>query len=217
MYNAVIFDLDGTLLNTLEDLANAGNYALEQIGEQTHAVENFKKFIGSGKIRLVERMLSPEKNTPEILETCINNFDFYYGAHNTDTTRPYDGAIELLKKLRENGIKTGVVTNKPDGFSQALVKKYFGDLIDIVQGVGGSFKPKPDTSGMLYVMDKLGTTPENCLYVGDSDIDMITASNVKGLNSCGVLWGFMEEKDIKQENPTFMVSDMQGLEKIIFE
>ena len=213
MYKCVIFDLDGTLLNTLEDLANAGNYALRQLGLFPHEIEKYKYFVGNGIPMLIERIL-PEGSDRELRDRAHIFFTEYYSYHSTDKTKPYDGVCDLLLKLRSDGIKTGVATNKDHIFSDRLVHNFFGDTIQMVCGRKDGIPKKPDPFSVNYIVDKLGAKKSETLYVGDSNVDMNTAYNA-GLDSCGVLWGFRTEKELCESGANFIAKSPDELYQII--
>lgn len=194
-YQAVIFDLDGTLLDTLGDLAAAGNYALEQGGFPTHPKRDFRYFVGDGRRNMVLRMLPPEAAQDEAtVKRTEAFFDEFYHAHMLDTTAPFPGVVPLLAALRQAGLKLGVVSNKPDEFVQGIVAQYFLGMFDVVCGQQGGVL-KPDPAGVNRILKQLGLRPQQALYVGDSGVDMQTAKNA-GCPSCGVTWGFREKTEL---------------------
>lgn len=213
MYTCVIFDLDGTLLNTLDDLAEAGNHALRILGLPTHGTESYKSFIGNGIPNLIKRML-PENSVETLQSETLRLFSEYYAAHHSDRTRPYDGIPELLDRLHERGIKTAVVSNKAHGFSVELIRGFFGETVGPVYGSGNGMPRKPDPTAVLRVMEELGVKQDETLYVGDSDVDMRTAQNAS-VASCGVLWGFRSERVLTESGAHFLARDVDELERII--
>lgn len=217
MFKAAVFDLDGTLLFSLQDLANASNYALEKMGLPTHSLESYKYYVGNGRTILCRRILPAEMQTPENIARAIEYFDEYYAVHKYDCTHPYDGIIEMLDKLRQNGVKTAVVSNKPHKFTLPCINRYFGDRIDITCGsgfVGDALKPDP--TSVLYVIDRLGVTAEDTIYVGDSNVDMLTAANAK-TEACGVLWGYRTKDELLNSGATFIAETSAALCDIILE
>ena len=217
MFKAVLFDLDGTLLDTLQDLANAGNYVLNKMGYPTHEAEKYKAFIGHGIKELVHQMLPQENRNEEIVLKADDMFREYYNRHNMDNTKPYYGIMDLLKKLKENKIKVAVVSNKTHNNVQILVEDIFGDLVQIAQGVNEQVLPKPNPSSLLNAIKLLNEKPSECLYVGDSDVDIITANKISDLSSCAVLWGFRTKKEIEIYNPTYYANNSKELDNIIFK
>lgn len=192
MKHAVIFDLDGTLLNTLGDLRAATNHALEVRGLPPHSMEEIRQFIGNG-IRLLIRRAMPE-GTPEAeIDAALDDFKAYYAAHIHDRTVPYDGIPQLLTALRKRGIKVAVLSNKIDSASQQLIEYFFPEKTDVVFGEHVGVPRKPDPTSCRMVMQQLGVQPEQVLYVGDSGTDMQTAKNA-GLYAVGVTWGFRSKE-----------------------
>ena len=196
MFGFVFFDLDGTLLNTIDDLANAGNYALEQLKLPTYDTEQYKYFVGNGIPKLIERIL-PENSPKELKERAHELFSEFYGAHSEDMTRPYDGITELVCDLHDTGVKTAVITNKDNVFAGKLIRKYFGDKITAVYGSLPGTPHKPDPYWVERALSDLGADKRDVLYVGDSGVDMQTAKNA-GLTSAGVLWGFRKENELRE-------------------
>lgn len=192
MKHAVIFDLDGTLLNTLGDLRAATNHALEVRGLPPHSMEEIRQFIGNG-IRLLICRAMPE-GTPEAeIDAALDDFKAYYAAHIHDRTVPYDGIPQLLTALRKRGIKVAVLSNKIDSASQQLIDYFFPGKTDVVFGEHVGVPRKPDPTSCRMVMQQLGVQPEQVLYVGDSGTDMQTAKNA-GLYAVGVTWGFRSKE-----------------------
>lgn len=215
MNYGVIFDLDGTILNTLDDLANAGNHALSEFGYPTHDIQKYRYFVGNGMPKLVERIL-PEGTSTEAYEQVYERFCSYYAEHKYDKTRPYEGVKEMLTSLHENGIKLAVVTNKAHVFACEMVKLYFGELFDGIFGSAERFPKKPDPYWTNEALKKIGVAPENAVYVGDSSVDMLTAK-AAGIFSCGALWGFRERDELLENGACSLASDCQELKKIIQE
>lgn len=192
MKHAVIFDLDGTLLNTLGDLRAATNHALEVRGLPPHSMEEIRQFVGNG-IRLLICRAMPE-GTPEAeIDAALDDFKAYYAAHIHDRTVPYDGIPQLLTALRKRGIKVAVLSNKIDSASQQLIEYFFPGKTDVVFGEHVGVPRKPDPTSCRMVMQQLGVQPEQVLYVGDSGTDMQTAKNA-GLYAVGVTWGFRSKE-----------------------
>lgn len=213
MYSCVIFDLDGTLLNTLDDLADAGNYALVRLGLPVHTVEEYKYYIGNGIPKLIQRIL-PAQSSRELCDKARGLFSEYYSSHSTDKTRPYDGICDLISRLADNGIKIGVATNKDHDFSEKLVCTFFGDAVSVVCGRKDNTPKKPDPFSVNYIIEKIGAEKSKTLYVGDSNVDMETAYNA-GLDSCGVLWGFRTEKELRESGAHHIVKNTDELYHII--
>ncbi len=215
MYKYIIFDLDGTLLNTLEDLAFAGNYALSTSGYPIHDIESYKYFVGNGIPVLIKRMC-PQNIGEEDRNRVHSLFSEYYGAHCLDNTKPYRGISEMLCELKRNGIVTGVATNKDHLYSVKLVKDFFGDNIGIVRGREDGFPKKPDPYSVNYLINKFNADKKDVLYVGDSNVDMETAKNA-GIDSCGVLWGFRTRNELLDSGALYIVSSAEELIDIILK
>lgn len=188
MKKLVIFDLDGTILNTLDDLADSTNYALAASGFPARTVDEVRRFVGNGIGKLIERAV-PEGTAAEVVCSVLDVFKEYYGAHCEDKTCAYDGIMELLGQLRDRGIKTAVVSNKADFAVQKLCEKYFKGVFDVQVGEreGVPRKPAPDSVDNILV--ELGISREDAVYVGDSDVDIMTARNA-GMDEILVNWGF---------------------------
>ena len=194
--HAVIFDLDGTLLNTLEDLRSAVNAALSLRGLPPRSTEEERQFVGNGIRNLMRRALPAGTEEAEI-DAALADFKQYYGAHIHDSTVPYDGIPELLSSLRRRGIRIGVLSNKIDAASQQLIRHFFPGQTDVVFGEHEGIPRKPDPTSCKLVMEQLDVKPEEVLYVGDSGVDMQTANNA-GLTAVGVTWGFRDREDLIQ-------------------
>lgn len=192
MKHAVIFDLDGTLLNTLGDLRAATNHALEVRGLPPHSMEEIRQFIGNG-IRLLICRAMPEGTTEAEIDAALDDFKAYYAAHIHDRTVPYDGIPQLLTALKKRGIQVAVLSNKIDSASQQLIEYFFPGKTDVVFGEHVGVPRKPDPTSCRMVMQQLGVQPEQVLYVGDSGTDMQTAKNA-GLYAVGVTWGFRSKE-----------------------
>lgn len=213
MYNCIIFDLDGTLLNTIDDLADAGNYALGTLGFPLHEIKEYKYFVGNGIPKLIERILPC--GAEEYSEKLHQLFSEYYSQHFADKTKPYNGIIPLLDKLKEHGVKTAVVSNKDHDFSEALIKRYFADRIMLVCGRKDGIPAKPDPYSVNLVLNLLNSEKGKTLYVGDSGVDMKTAFNA-GLDSCGVLWGFRKEDELLKSGAKYIAHNCTELYDIIW-
>ncbi|MBE6901038.1 MAG: HAD family hydrolase [Ruminococcaceae bacterium] len=213
MYRLVVFDLDGTLLNTLGDLAAAGNYALEQLGYPVHETEAYKLFVGNGIPNLIHRIL-PEGHSDEEHERCYRIFTEYYSQHKSDRTAPYDGMTELVKKLSDSGVICCVNTNKAHEFSCELVRTAFGDYIRDIIGFGVGFAAKPSPEAALELCRRFGTDKSEALYVGDSNVDARTAA-AAGMDCCSVLWGFRSYEELSACCPKYLVSSPEELYKVV--
>lgn len=213
MKHAVIFDLDGTLLNTLGDLRAATNHALEVRGLPPHSMEEIRQFIGNG-IRLLICRAMP-KGTPEAeIDAALDDFKAYYAAHIHDRTVPYDGIPQLLTALRKRGIQVAVLSNKIDSASQQLIEYFFPGKTDVVFGEHVGVPRKPDPTSCRMVMQQLGVQPEQVLYVGDSGTDMQTAKNA-GLYAVGVTWGFRSKEVLLEYGADVLVHRPEQILQIL--
>lgn len=187
-YKAVIFDMDGTILNTLEDLKNATNYSLRQFGMPERSLEEVRMFVGNGIRKLVERAV-PAGTPKEKIDQILDVFLEYYEIHSADNTSPYPGILELVEKLKKSGIKTAVSTNKADVPAQELGREYFNGIFDLIVGQQDGLKVKPAPDSVNKILSILDIQKKDAIYIGDSDVDVQTAKN-SGLNFIGVSWGF---------------------------
>ena len=213
MYRLVIFDLDGTLLNTIGDLAAAGNYTLEKLGYPTHGEEEYKLFVGNGIPKLIERML-PKNCGEKEQSAALEIFGAYYSEHKSDRTVPYDGIKALLRELNSRGVVAVCNTNKAHEFSAELVRQNYGGDIAEVIGFGAGFQPKPDPGAALELIRRAGVDPQEALYVGDSDVDIMTGHNA-GIDVCAALWGFRSYEELAAREPTYFAHDAEELKKIV--
>lgn len=206
MKKAVIFDLDGTLLNTLDDLADSTNYALSRFGYPTRTIEEVRQFVGNGVAKLIERAIPEGKNNPNF-EKCLAIFKENYAQNMYNKTVPYNGIIEMLSNLKSKGIKIAVVSNKFDLAVKELCKKYFESFIDFAAGEneaqGIRKKPAPDT--VISVLNEFNFAPEDAVYVGDSDVDIMTAKNSQ-MPCISVTWGFRDEKFLLENGATILIN-----------
>lgn len=196
MYKAVIFDLDGTLVNSLYDLADSMNKALLANGLPAHPDERYRQFVGSGRDVLIERAVGKEKITPELKESLTSFFDQDYALHCMDKTKPYDGIRALLNSLHAAHIMTAVLSNKPDQFVKEMMGRIFpGFCFTLAWGKKPEYRAKPDPSALFAMLNEMHIEKKDCLYVGDSDVDVYTAQNA-GLPFCGVEWGFRGREEL---------------------
>lgn len=193
---AIFFDLDGTLLNTLEDLADSANAALEASGFPVHPVEAFRYFVGSGAITLITRALPPDKIEDKLVSTCYKRFREEYSRRWDMKTRPYAGIPELLDELQRRGIRMAILSNKPQAATEECVARFLSKWpFDPVHGHREGIPVKPDPVGALAMAKHLGLRPDEVLYLGDSDVDMQTAVRA-GFFPAGALWGFRTEDEL---------------------
>ena len=211
----IIFDLDGTLINTLEDLANSGNYALMVHHFPPHPVPAYKNFVGNGVNKLIERIIPIDKRSTELIKQVKETFVSHYNQHATDHTRPYPEIQQLLEKLQEKKIKISVATNKYHAAAVPLVSQYFPTIdFDLILGHRDNFPIKPDPAIVLETLTTLAVNKEDCYYLGDSDVDMLTA-NSAGVKAIGVTWGFRSEQELRTSGAKFIIHSPLELLTII--
>ena len=202
MYKTYIFDLDGTLLDTLGDLTTSTNYALRQYGMPEHSQDDIRCFVGNGIRKLIERAVPDGKENP-LFEQVFRTFFDHYEVHNLDTTKPYDGVVDMLRQLRERGCRLAIVSNKFCEATEALAKHFFADTIEVAIGeneaAGIRKKPAPDT--IDEALHRLGVGKKDAVYVGDSDVDLMTARNSQ-LPCISVLWGFRSREFLLNHGAT---------------
>jgi len=204
MQNACVFDLDGTLINSLKDLAISSNYALEVQGFPTHETEEYRYFVGRGAQKLIEDILPEAIRTPEIIKKTKELFNDHYDAHYLDNTAPYDGISPLLAQLKQRGFRLAVVSNKPDDFVKKIVTQLFGGSFDAVIGQREGVARKPDPASVFEACEAMGIEPQGCLYLGDSGVDMLTAK-AAGMFPIGVLWGFRDRAELLENGARALI------------
>ena len=213
-YEAVIFDLDGTLLNTLEDLCDAVNHTMKLFGYTEHTIDEVRRFVGNGVDRLITLCVPGGEKDPKLSE-AIREYRAYYTAHSEIKTKPYDGIEELIDKLKKDEIKTAVVSNKLHKATKELCTKYFPS-IEVVCGEreseGIRRKPYPDT--LIESVKELGVSLEKTVYVGDSEVDVITSHNA-GVDCISVLWGFRDRDYLIKNGATVFAETAEELYKKI--
>ncbi len=218
MIKLIIFDLDGTLLNTIDDLGDSCNFILEKRGFPIHPLNDYKYFIGSGVSKLIERALPETNRNPKFIEELREEFVGYYSEHSEEKTAPYPGVMEMLKKLHSEGIKLAVASNKFDSGTKALIEKYFGDIPFVsVLGQREGVPIKPDPKIVYDIMEISGIqNKEEILYVGDTGTDMKTAVN-SGIKAIGVLWGFRPEEELEKNGSDYLIEAPDEIFKITKE
>ena len=213
----VIFDLDGTLLDTIADLATATNFALRAYGHPEHDIEKYRYFVGNGIRKLVERALPEEARSASHVDDVLGYFRQYYMRHCEDLTAPYKGIVELLQKLQEMGVMCAVASNKFQVGTESLVKRFFSNINFVaVFGQREGVPVKPDPQIVFDIMHIAGVAANDVLYVGDSGVDMQTALSA-GVTGIGVLWGFRTADELLQNGAKFLVSTPEEVLKILKE
>lgn len=202
-FETYIFDLDGTLLSTLDDLVASTNYALRWAGMPERTVEEVRMFVGNGVKLLMERAIPNGINNPKFQETYAK-FREHYMEHNLDTTCPYEGIPELLRELKRRGKKLAIVSNKFYAATQELAKHFFPDTIEVAIGERDSIRKKPAPDTVLEALKQLGASKDNAVYIGDSDVDIMTAKNCN-LPCISVLWGFRDKDYLVKHGGTIFV------------
>lgn len=202
MTKAVIFDLDGTLLNTLGDLTAAVNHGLAARGLPTCTEAQVRSYVGDGVRELIARACPPEVDE-DTRTAVLAAYLPYYAAHNADLTAPYAGVLDLLTALKAAGYRLAVVSNKHDAGVQALCTRFFGDYLDLAVGADGTRPLKPAPDGILYALERLGVAPADAWYVGDSAVDVITA-RAAGVRCAAATWGFQDRHRLAAESPALL-------------
>ncbi|CUH94711.1 hypothetical protein P22_0777 [Propionispora sp. 2/2-37] len=211
-YSGILFDLDGTLLDTLDDLANSMNVVLQKHGFPVHDTEKYKYFIGNGMETLVKRVL-PAANSEDkkLREACLEEFRTEYGRRWHEQTKPYDGINQLLDALETKGIQLSVLSNKADSFTRIIIERYFGSQrFRFVFGAREGVPKKPDPGSALEIAGLSGIPAAKYLYLGDSGVDMQTAT-AAGMYAVGAAWGFREEEELLQNGARVVIKQPEEL------
>lgn len=212
-YNTVIFDLDGTLLNTLDDLTDSVNYTLELYGFPSRTIEEIRCFLGNGVARLIELAVPDGLNNPEY-EKCLADFRIHYSENMQNKTSTYKGILELLKQLSREDYKIAIVSNKFDKAVKGLNKLYFEEYIKVAIGESANISKKPAPDTVFKALEELNSTADKAVYVGDSEVDVKTAKN-SGMICVGVTWGFRDRSVLEQEGADYIINSPEELLKII--
>lgn len=214
-YKLAVFDMDGTILNTLEDLTDSTNYALKTNGLPERTIDEVRKFVGNGIRLLIERAV-PGDSAPELTDKVFNTFKEYYKDHCAIKTKPYDGIKDVLSKLRKAGCLTAVVSNKADFAVQDLCRDYFDGLFDFAVGEREGIKKKPEPDSVFEVLGKLNISKEDAVYIGDSDVDFATSINA-GMDVIMVGWGFRDEEFLRDKGAERIIKQPSEILDIILE
>ena len=202
-FETYVFDLDGTLLETLKDLAASTNYALRTHNMPEHSIEDVRVFVGNGVKKLMERAIPNGIENPQF-EDVYATFRQHYLEHNLDTTKPYEGIPELLAELKARGKKLAIVSNKFYAATQELARHFFPDTIEVAIGERENIKKKPAPDTVIEALRQLGASKETAVYIGDSDVDIMTAKNCN-MPCVSVLWGFRDKEFLMEHGATFFV------------
>lgn len=213
MIDTIVFDLDGTLLNTLEDLTDSVNFALHEMNLPGRSLEEVRCAVGNSVDYLIEKVL-PAAHTQQEHAQCKAIYEKHYRSNMQNKTAPYDGIYAMLEAVKEAGYKTAVVSNKNDAFTRELVKQLFGAYIQTAVGQSGERARKPAPDGVFYALDLLQSDRANAVYVGDSEVDALTAKN-SGLPCIGCLWGFRDRETLEKAGVTVMIQSPQELLRAI--
>ena len=211
-YKTYIFDLDGTLLSTLADLAASTNYALRTHHMPERSLDEVRRFVGNGVKKLMERAIPDGLNNP-LFEETFATFRQHYMQHNLDTTQPYPGIMQLLEQLKAEGKNIAVVSNKFYAATRELCRHFFGDLVPVAIGEREDIRKKPAPDTVIEALRQLNTTAEGAVYIGDSDIDIDTARN-SGMPCISVLWGFRNKDFLLQHGATTLVEKPEEILKV---
>ena len=210
-YRLAIFDLDGTILDTLEDLADSLNYALSKAGYSTRRLEEVRAFVGNGLLSLV-RLALPEGSSEEVAQSVLQELKAYYKVHCADKTKPYPEIMELLYALKDAGLKLAVVSNKADYAVQILCEQYFEKIFDLTVGEREGVAKKPAPDAVFAVLDELEIEKSKAVYVGDSEVDILTGRNAE-MDCILVDWGFRDASVLREQGADVIVSSVAALEK----
>lgn len=214
MIKGLVFDLDGTLFDTVSDIANSVNYALKVKGYPTRKLEEFPSFLGHGSRRLI-RLASPEGCSDSELDDTFNIYLENYLNNPVVDTKPYPGIKESLKLAKDKGLKLMCMTNKPEVVAKIIVEKYFLNTFDLIEGNRKDFKVKPDASQLLYGLNKLGLKPNEVAYFGDSDVDMLTCMNAKIENKVACLYGYCPKSEVLKYQPKYVLNTSKEMLSLI--
>ncbi len=215
MLKGVIFDLDGTLIDTIADIGNSTNMMLREYGLPEHDLSTYKLMVGNGFKELVKRALP--KGKEDLIDEAYDKFVYYYNLHYMDETSPYPGVLELLQDLQDKDIKMAVNSNKRDDYTKALLKSLFKD-VDFIEIVGQreGLRPKPYSDGTNVILKAMNLAKEEVVFVGDTKVDIETGKNAN-LKTIGCLWGFRDESELKEAGADYIVREPKEIIDIIFK
>ncbi len=214
-FKAIIFDLDGTLIDSLEDLCNAANRVLKKNNFPTHKMEKYRYFVGEGVVALITRALPDEIKNEDIINSCVGEFREEYRKSWNIKTKPYEGIAEMLDLITLRGLKMAVLSNKPDYFTKKCVAAFLPNWkFDRIIGQRDDVSKKPDPAGAKEIAEYLAVSPSEIIYVGDTPIDMETAI-AAGMLPVGVLWGFRPEDELKKSGAHIVIQKPEEIIEVI--
>jgi len=216
-YKGIVFDLDGTLLNTIEDLGSSMNEVLRHYGFPEHSIDAYRLMVGNGMMNLLKTSIPPEERKRIDMERAFRMFRQIYAERYMDKTVPYEGIRELVTWLAARGIKLAVNSNKRDDYTKGLMKKFFVSIPFVrIYGEQTKFPRKPDPAAALEIASAMEEAPEEILYIGDSEVDMETGRNA-GMDTVGVLWGFRSRSELEANNAVYIASEPKNIRSLFDE
>jgi len=217
MSKAIIFDLDGTLLDTLDDIAISANFALTTLGFQAQENEKYRYFVGEGVFKLFENIFASNPQSHETIQKTVALFEGHYTKQFNQNTKLYEGVSKMLSFFQKRGFKMAILSNKPDSFTKMCAVKYLRQWkFEVVFGAREGVSRKPHPQGALDIAELLNTKPEECYYLGDTMIDMQTA-NSAGMIAIGALWGFRDESELREHGAKYLVRSPSEVIKLLAE
>ncbi len=211
--NTVIFDMDGTVLNTLDDLTTSVNYTMEKFGFPQRTLEDYRRAFGNG-IRKTIELTVPEGTSQDVIDEMVPVFKEHYDVHCLDKTGPYAGIIELMRELKKRGYKMAIVSNKIDSAVKELNQKFFSEVVEVAIGEQDGIKRKPAPDMVVKAMDELGSSAEEAVYIGDSEVDFATAKN-SNLPCISVLWGFRDKAYLEEIGASIFAEEPDNILEIL--
>jgi len=215
MLKAIVFDLDGTLLDTLEDIAISANHALVSLGFEPHDTASYRYFVGEGVVKLFENIFTCKPQSPELIQQAVTLFEEHYAHQFNQNTKLYEGVSKMLTFFQKRGFKMAILSNKPDSFTKMCAFKYLRQwTFEAIYGAREGTPRKPHPQGALDVAEALHVSPNECYYLGDTMIDMITA-NEAGMIAIGALWGFRDEDELRKYGARFLAKEPSEVIKLL--
>ena len=218
MFKAAIFDLDGTLLDSAEDLERACNYALSKFNLPNVDSQKYKLMLGNGRRKVIESIVSEffGYEQSEVIDKFLEYYNEFYNAHMLDNTKPFEGILDMLDNLTNHNVITAILSNKTHDFTLKLAKHFFNDRIKYVSGLKDGYEAKPNPRTLLEIIDNLGLKKEESIYIGDTEIDICVSKNA-GIKSLGVLWGFRPQSLLEREEADYIASNIDEMIDIILK